>query len=229
MNDVSNLSDEIAIEESISRKRIAIFISGTGSNMDALLDACDEDGYPAAPILVLSNKASAKGLEKAKARGVTTAVVDHKEFGKDREAFERAIQVELEKHDIEFIALAGFMRVLTPWFIEKWQGRMINIHPSLLPSFPGLHTHQRAIDAKCRLHGCSVHYVTAGVDEGPIIGQAAVPVFPDDTPDTLAARVLVAEHKLYGACLEAAVLGDDNSSYVQMSDDPDAPYIISAP
>lgn len=209
--------------------RLAIFISGTGSNMEALLEACEEDDYPAKPVLVLANKASAGGLEKAKARGIQTVVVDHKAFGGDREAFEHAIQAELEKHDVEFIALAGFMRVLTPWFIGKWEGKMINIHPSLLPSFPGLHTHQRAIAAKCRLHGCSVHYVTAGVDEGPIIGQAAVPIFPDDTPDTLAARVLVAEHKLYPACLEAAVSDDQNSSYVQMSDDPDAPFIISAP
>ncbi len=229
MNDVSDLVDEIAIEEAVDPKRIAIFISGTGSNMEALLDACEEDGYPALPVLVLANKASAGGIEKAKARGIATAIVDHKTFGKDREAFERAIQAELEKHNVEFIALAGFMRVLTPWFIEKWEGKMINIHPSLLPSFPGLHTHQRAIDAKCRLAGCSVHFVTAGVDEGPIIGQAAVPIFPDDTAETLASRILITEHKLYPACLEAVLLGEDQTSYVQMNDDPDAPFIISAP
>ncbi|ACT59602.1 phosphoribosylglycinamide formyltransferase [Hirschia baltica] len=229
MNDVSDLVDEIAIEEAVDPKRIAIFISGTGSNMEALLDACEEDGYPALPVLVLANKASAGGIEKAKARGIATSIVDHKTFGKDREAFERAIQAELEKHNVEFIALAGFMRVLTPWFIEKWEGKMINIHPSLLPSFPGLHTHQRAIDAKCRLAGCSVHFVTAGVDEGPIIGQAAVPIFPDDTAETLASRILITEHKLYPACLEAVLLGEDQTSYVQMNDDPDAPFIISAP
>lgn len=229
MNDVTELNEELVAEEAIEPKRIAIFISGTGSNMEALLDACDEEGYPALPVLVLANKASAGGLEKAKARGIPTVVIDHTEFGKDREAFEKAIQIELELHRVEFIALAGFMRVLTPWFIEKWEGRMINIHPSLLPSFPGLHTHQRAIDAKCRLAGCSVHYVTAGVDEGPIIGQAAVPIFPDDNADTLAKRVLVTEHKLYPACLEAVLLGENATSYVQMNDDPDAPFIISAP
>ncbi len=229
MNDVSNLNEELVKEEAIAPRRIAVFISGTGSNMEALLDACEEDGYPALPVLVLANKPSAKGIEKAKARGIPTAIVDHKEFGKDREAFERAIQEKLEENNVEFIALAGFMRVLTPWFIEKWEGRMINIHPSLLPSFPGLNTHQRAIDAGCRLAGCSVHYVTAGVDEGPIIGQASVPIFPDDTADSLASRILVTEHKLYPACLEAVLLGETETSYVQMNDDPDAPFIISAP
>lgn len=211
----------------MTRKRLAIFISGRGSNMDALLEACDAADFPAEPVLVLSNKASAGGLEKAQARGIATAVVDHKAHD-GREAFEHAIQAELDAHNVEFIALAGFMRVLTPWLVSRWEGRMINIHPSLLPSFPGLHTHQRAINAKCRLAGCTVHYVTAGVDEGPIIGQAAIPILPGDTPDTLAQRVLVAEHKLYPACLKAALTGDDTTANIEIGP-VDTPFIISSP
>ena len=214
----------------IERKRLAIFISGRGSNMEALLRACEAPDFPAEPVLVLSNRPTAKGLETAAEWGVATAAIDHKTFGGDREAFEQAIQTELEAHNIEFIALAGFMRVMTPWLVSRWDKRMINIHPSLLPSFPGLHTHQRAIVAGCRLAGCTVHYVTPGVDEGPIIGQAAVPVMPDDTPDTLAARVLKAEHMLYPECLEAAIRGEMNRARVRLDDtDPQAPILIGHP
>ena len=214
----------------MNKKRLAIFISGRGSNMESLLRACEAPDYPADPALVLSNRPSAKGLEIAAARGIPTIAIDHKTFNGDRVTFETAIQAELEAHEIDFIALAGFTRVMTPWLVSRWEGRMVNIHPSLLPSFPGLHTHQRAIVAGCRLAGCTVHYVTPGVDEGPIIGQAAVPVMPDDTPDTLASRVLKAEHLLYPECLEAALRGEMKRARVQLIDtDPEAPILLGCP
>lgn len=188
----------------MNRLRLAILISGRGSNMEALLSAASAPDFPAKPVLVLSNRPDAKGLETASAQGFATASVDHKTFGKDREGFERAMQAALLAHNVEIIALAGFMRILTPWFVEQWQGRMINIHPSLLPKYPGLHTHQRAIEAGDAEAGCSVHYVTTGVDEGAVIAQARVPVESNDTPDSLAAKVLVEEHKLYPQALRAA-------------------------
>ncbi len=212
----------------INKTRIAIFISGRGSNMDAILDACEAQDYPAEPVLVLANKPDAKGLDAARARGIAAVAVDHKAYD-SRESFEKAIQAELSKANVEFIALAGFMRVLTEWFISRWEGRMINIHPSLLPSFPGLHTHRRAIDAGCRLTGCSVHYVTAGVDEGPIIGQAVVPIFKGDDEDTLAARVLKTEHKLYPACLRAVLENQDRAGCVSVNEDEANSFIISTP
>ncbi|MGH1420904.1 MAG: phosphoribosylglycinamide formyltransferase [Hyphomonas sp.] len=185
--------------------RLAIFISGRGSNMEALLEAAQADAnYPATPALVLSNRPDAAGLETARNSGVATAAIDHKPFGKDREAFERAIQAELEAAKIDIIALAGFMRVLTPWFVEKWEGRMINIHPSLLPKYKGLHTHQRALEAGDSEAGCTVHWVSAGVDEGEIISQSAIPILAGDTADTLAARILPVEHKLYPEALALA-------------------------
>jgi phosphoribosylglycinamide formyltransferase-1 len=158
-------------------------------------------------VLVLSNRANAAGLGVAAARGVPTAVVESRAFKGDRAAFEAALEAELARHGVEIIALAGFMRVLTADFVRRWEGRLINIHPSLLPSFPGLDTHARALAAGVRLHGCTVHLVTAGVDEGPIIAQAAVPVLPNDTEASLAARVLVAEHKLYPAALSWLAAG----------------------
>ena len=213
----------------MSRKRLAIFISGRGSNMDSLLNACQAVDYPAVPVLVLSNKPNAGGLDKAAARGVPTAVVDHRAYA-NREAFEKDVQEALIAANVEFIALAGFMRVLTPWFISRWEGRLINIHPSLLPSFPGLQTHRRAIEAGCRLAGCTVHHVTAGVDEGPIIGQAAVPVRPDDNDDSLAARVLTAEHMLYPVCLAAAIRNNPaRSAHVRMGGSADSPILLSTP
>jgi phosphoribosylglycinamide formyltransferase-1 len=183
------------------KKRAVILISGRGSNMAALLAAAAAPAYPASVALVLSNRADAAGLARAAAAGVPTAVVESRAFRGDREAFERAVEAELARHGAELVALAGFMRVLTPGFVHRWEGRLVNIHPSLLPAFPGLDTHARALAAGARLHGCTVHLVSAGVDEGPILAQAAVPVLDADTAETLAARVLEQEHLLYPAAL----------------------------
>ena len=173
-------------------KRIVILISGRGSNMEALLKA----RLPAEIVAVISNEPAAKGLATAQAQGIATAVVPHRAFA-DRAAFDAALAAEIDRHQPDWIVLAGFMRVLTEPFVARYLGRMVNIHPSLLPSFPGLHTHQRALDAGVRIHGCTVHFVTSGLDSGPIIIQAAVPVLPDDTEDSLAARVLAQEHRIY--------------------------------
>ena len=186
------------------RLNLAILISGRGSNMEALLAAASDPAYPARPVLVASNRPEAKGLETAAAVGIATAAVDHKAYGKDREAFERVLDAELEKAGTEIVALAGFMRVLTPWFVSRWDGRTINIHPSLLPKYKGLHTHRRAIEAGDAEGGCSVHWVSAGVDEGKVIAQTRVPILPGDTEDSLADRVLVQEHKLYPRALAMA-------------------------
>ncbi len=188
----------------MTRLKLAILISGRGSNMEALLSASEDPDYPARPVLVASNRPDAKGLETAAAAGIPTLAIDHKLYGKDREAFERALDKALTDAGTEIIALAGFMRVLTPWFVTRWEGRMINIHPSLLPKYKGLDTHQRAIDAGDAEAGCTVHWVSAGVDEGEIIAQAAVPILPGDTAETLAARTLPEEHKLYPRALALA-------------------------
>ncbi|MEL8055750.1 MAG: phosphoribosylglycinamide formyltransferase [Pseudomonadota bacterium] len=188
----------------MSRLRLAILISGRGSNMEALLEAAKAPNYPAQPVLVLSNKPNAKGLETARAAEVDALAIDHRPFGKDREAFEREMDKALKEAGVEIIALAGFMRVLTPWFVRQWSGRLINIHPSLLPKYPGLNTHQRAIEAGDTEAGCTVHWVTEGVDEGEIIAQATVPIAQNDTEETLAARVLPAEHQLYPKALAKA-------------------------
>jgi len=185
----------------MSRRRVAALISGRGSNMAALVAAAADPAYPAEIALVLSNRADAAGLAHAAARGVPTAVVESRAFRGDRAGFEAAMEAELARNRIEAIALAGFMRVLTPGFVARWEGRLVNIHPSLLPAFPGLDTHARALAAGVRLHGCTVHLVSAGVDEGPFLAQAAVPVLPDDTEATLAARVLAEEHRIYPAAL----------------------------
>lgn len=187
----------------MSAKRLGILISGRGSNMEALLAAAQTPGCPYQPVTVIANKPDAGGLEKARGFGIVAEAVDHKPFGKDREAFERAVDERLRAAGVELVALAGFMRVLTPWFVNTWAGRLINIHPSLLPKYPGVHTHERCLEAGDKVHGCTVHQVTAGVDEGPIIGQAEIDVLAGDTPDTLAARVLKAEHLLYPRCLAA--------------------------
>lgn len=184
----------------MTRKRVAVLISGRGSNLQALIDA-QGPFCPYEIVLVVSNIAGVQGLERAAAAGIETAVLEHRPFGKDREAFERALDARLRAAHIELVALAGFMRVLTGFFVGAWSNRLINIHPSLLPSFPGLHTHARAIEAGAKLAGCTVHWVTEGVDTGPIVGQAAVPVYPGDTPEALGARTLEAEHVLYPACL----------------------------
>ncbi|TRD18994.1 phosphoribosylglycinamide formyltransferase [Palleronia caenipelagi] len=188
-------------------KRVAILISGGGSNMLRLVESMEGD-HPARPCLVLSNDPEAGGLARAEALGVPTAAVDHRPFGKDRAAFEAALSGPLEAAAPDLICLAGFMRILTPGFVSKWAGRMLNIHPSLLPKYTGLHTHARAIAAGDTEAGCTVHEVTADLDEGPILGQARVPVQPDDTPDTLAARVLTAEHRLYPAVLRRVAGGN---------------------
>tara|TARA_R110000787_G_scaffold25398_10_gene71561 strand:+ start:72 stop:662 length:591 start_codon:yes stop_codon:yes gene_type:complete len=188
----------------MSRLNLAILISGRGSNMEALLKAAAAPDYPAKPVLVLSNRPDARGLETARASGVQAVAIDHKSFGKDREAFERAMDAALVGAGTQIIALAGFMRVLTPWFVNKWQGRMINIHPSLLPKYKGLDTHQRAIDAGDAEAGATVHWVSPGVDDGEIIQQASLPILPGDTADTLAARLLPVEHTLYPEALAKA-------------------------
>jgi len=188
-------------------KRVALLISGGGSNMLALVRDMAA-GHPAQPVLVLSNDPMAGGLVKAAALGVPTAAVDHRPFGRDRAAFEAELLKPLLAAEPDIICLAGFMRILTPDFIRRFEGRMLNIHPSLLPKYPGLHTHQRALDAGDTEAGCTVHEVTAELDAGPLLGQARVPVLPGDTADALAARVLVEEHRLYPAVLRRFAAGD---------------------
>jgi phosphoribosylglycinamide formyltransferase-1 len=185
------------------RRRTAILISGRGSNMAALLAAARDPAYPAEIVLVLSNRQDAGGLALATAAGVPVATIDHRSFKANREAHETAINAALAAAGIELVCLAGYLRLLTPVLVDAWHGRMLNIHPSLLPSFPGLNTHARALAGGVKLHGCTVHLVTQAMDEGPILAQAAVPVLPDDTEDVLAARVLVQEHIIYPAALAA--------------------------
>jgi phosphoribosylglycinamide formyltransferase-1 len=191
----------------MARKRVAILISGRGSNMVALIDAAKDAAYPAEIALVISNEPAAEGLQRAEAAGIRTAVVDHRKFGKDREAFERALQHELQARQIELVCLAGFMRLFTPWLVTRWTGRMLNIHPALLPAFRGLHTHERALEAGVKVHGATVHFVVPEVDSGPIIAQAAVPVLDRDTPETLAERVLAVELRLYPLALALVASG----------------------
>lgn len=185
----------------MARKRVAVLISGRGSNMVALIEAAKAKDYPADITLVVSNRPDAPGIAYARDAGIATTVIDHTGYGKNREAFERALQAELEKSGIEIVCLAGFMRLLTPWFIERWDGRMLNIHPALLPNFKGLHTHEQALAAGARQHGATVHFVTVGMDEGPTVCQAAVPVRDGDTVEALAARVLAVEHMIYPLAL----------------------------
>jgi len=188
-------------------KRVAIFVSGGGSNMRALVEDMTGD-HTGRPCLVLSNNADAGGIAWAQGQGIATEVVDHRPFGKDRPAFEAALSAALEAHAPDIICLAGFMRKLTEGFTDAWAGRMINIHPSLLPKYRGLHTHARALEAGDTEHGCTVHEVTAALDDGPILGQARIPVLPGDTAETLAERVLVQEHRLYPAVLRRFAAGE---------------------
>jgi phosphoribosylglycinamide formyltransferase-1 len=188
-------------------RRVAILISGGGSNMIRLVESMVGD-HPARCVLVASNDPSAAGLRRAAEMGITTAAVDHRAFKGDRAAFEAALQAELDKAAPDILCLAGFMRILTPGFVAQWEGRMLNIHPSLLPKYKGLHTHARALEAGDAEAGCTVHLVTAALDDGPVLGQARVPVLPDDTEDSLAARVLVQEHRLYPMVLERFAAGD---------------------
>jgi formyltetrahydrofolate-dependent phosphoribosylglycinamide formyltransferase len=189
------------------KKRVAVLISGRGSNMEALVRAAGAADYPAEIVGVLSNRADAPGLAFAAAAGIATAVRSHKDFS-GREAFDAALEEVLEGWRAEIVCLAGFMRVLTPGFVGKWEGRMLNIHPSLLPAFKGLDTHRRAIEAGVGEHGCTVHFVTAGLDDGPPILTARIPVLPGDTPESLAARVLVEEHRIYPEALAMVARGE---------------------
>lgn len=194
-------------------RRVAIFISGSGSNMVSLVKSMTGD-FPARPCVVLSNEAGAAGLDRADALDVPTEVVRHEPFGSDRAGFEHAIMGALAEHKPDLICLAGFMRRLTADFVDQWRGRMLNIHPSLLPKYKGLRTHERALAAGDTDHGCTVHEVTAVLDDGPILGQARVRVAPDDTPETLAARVLAREHILYPKVLRRFVEGEKTPIYL---------------
>lgn len=189
-----------------SKKNVAILLSGRGSNMSALLKAAENPDYPARICGVFSNRPGARGLAIAAEAGIKTAALDHKTFP-DRASFDAMINNQLHEWNADLVALAGFMRIFSDGFVASWHGRMINIHPSLLPLFKGLHTHQRALDAGVKLHGCTSHFVNAGVDDGPIILQAAVPVLYDDDADSLAARVLRAEHHLYPEALRLVASG----------------------
>lgn len=189
------------------RKRVAVLVSGRGSNMSALIDAAAAPDYPAEIVAVISNRPGAGALAIAEKAGVATSVIDHKAFA-SRALFDAALDAELRRVAPDIVCFAGFMRLLTPEFIDGWEGRMLNIHPALLPSFKGLDTHARALEAGVRLHGCTVHLVTAEMDAGPIIAQAAVPVLDDDDEDQLAARVLAAEHRLYPRALAMWARGE---------------------
>jgi phosphoribosylglycinamide formyltransferase-1 len=206
------------------RRRVAVLISGRGSNMQALVAAASDPAYPVEIVLVLSNKPNAAGLAFASDHKIATAVIDHRTFD-GRQEFEVALDAELVRHDVELVCLAGFMRVLTEWFINRWTGRLINIHPALLPSFKGLHTHERALAEGVKIHGCTVHHVVPDVDAGPIIAQAAVPVLDDDTPDSLGARVLEAEHQLYPMALALLVSGQTLKK-AKGSHSPDQPMLV---
>ncbi|PYE46026.1 phosphoribosylglycinamide formyltransferase-1 [Rhizobium sp. PP-F2F-G20b] len=198
---------EMDMSETASRKRVVVFISGGGSNMLALADACAAGDYPADIVGVISDRATAGGLEKAAARGIPTAAFERRDYA-DKAAHEAAILDHVETLRPDLLCLAGYMRLLTGAFISRYEGRILNIHPSLLPEFPGLHTHQRALDAGRTEAGCTVHFVTEGMDEGPVILQTRVPVLEGDTAETLAARVLTVEHKTYAEALRMVVSGD---------------------
>jgi phosphoribosylglycinamide formyltransferase-1 len=191
----------------MDKKRVAVLISGRGSNMMALIEAAKAHDYPAEIALVVSNRPEAQGLARAREQGVATAIVDHMAFGDDRESFERALDGELQAQRIELVCLAGFMRLLTPWFVGRWSGRMLNIHPALLPQLKGLHTHRRALAAGLREHGATVHFVVPTMDSGPIVAQERVPVCAGDSEETLAQRVLAAEHRIYPQALRALAEG----------------------
>ncbi len=191
----------------MTKKRVAVLISGRGSNMAALIEAAEAEDYPAEIVLVVSNRPDAAGLAHAREAGIATAVVDHASYGADREAFERALDAALSAQRIDIICLAGFMRLLSPWFVTRWSGRMLNIHPALLPQFKGLHTHRRALEAGVARHGATVHFVVPEMDSGPIVVQESVPVMKNDTEETLAARVLEIEHRIYPRALRLLAEG----------------------
>ncbi len=210
----------------MSRKRVAVLISGRGSNMAALIEAAKAKDFPAEIVLVLSTRPQAAGLQIARAAGIACEIVDHTTFGKDRAAFERALQSALEQQRIDLVCLAGFMRLLTDGFVEAWRGRMINVHPALLPAFKGLDTHKRALEAGAKVHGATVHFVVPEMDSGPIIMQGAVAVRADDNAETLAARVLAVEHRIYPLALrlvaEGRVRVEDGRCLIDGAPVPDA-------
>lgn len=197
----------IEMARDLAKRRVAILISGRGSNMTALIKAAKAKDYPAEIVLVISNIAGAGGLAKAAEAGIETATIESRSFGKDREAFEHKLQEALVAHNIELVCLAGFLRLLTPWFVKQWEGRMLNIHPALLPAYKGLHTHERALADGVKIHGATVHFVVPEMDSGPIVMQGAVAVRDDDTPDTLARRVLGVEHQIYPDALQLVASG----------------------
>ncbi len=195
------------IEPRAEKLRVAVLISGRGSNMEALIEAAKAADYPAAIVVVISNNADAAGLAYARHAGIATSIVDHRPFKEDRAAFERALDAQLNAHRVEFVCLAGFMRLLTADFVRRWRGRMLNIHPALLPQFKGLHTHRRALEAGVREHGATVHFVVPEMDSGPIVLQGSVAVRDGDTEETLAQRVLDVEHRIYPQALRMVAEG----------------------
>ena len=201
----------------MTRKRVAVLISGRGSNMAALIEAARAPDYPAEIVLVVSNRPDAVGLARARDAGIATLIVDHTPFGNDREAFERALDAAIAPHRIDLICLAGFMRLLTPWFVARWSGRLINIHPALLPQFKGLHTHRRALAAGVKRHGATVHFVVPDTDSGPTILQDSVSVIEGDTEETLAARVLEVEHRIYPQALR--LVAEGRATFVPAGDE----------
>lgn len=214
----------------MSRNRVAILISGRGSNMAALIEAAQHPDYPAEIVLVVSNRPDAGGLATAGAAGIATAVVDHTAYGKDRAAFDAALQAVLVQHDIAFVCLAGFMRLLTAGFVTQWQGRMLNIHPALLPSFKGLDTHQRALETGVKIHGATVHFVVPEMDSGPIVAQGAVAVHDDDSEAALAARVLAVEHRIYPLALKLLAEGrialDGERCRIEAAPAPEGAFVV---
>jgi phosphoribosylglycinamide formyltransferase-1 len=194
-------------EKPAGKKRVAVLISGRGSNMVALIEAAKAEDYPAEIVLVVSNQPDAAGLARAREAGIETAIIDHLQFGEDRGSFEQALDAQLQQHHTDLVCLAGFMRLLTPSFVRRWSGRMLNIHPALLPQFKGLHTHRRALEAGVERHGATVHFVVPEMDSGPIVAQESVPVLEDDTEETLARRVLEVEHRIYPQALRLVAEG----------------------
>jgi phosphoribosylglycinamide formyltransferase-1 len=188
----------------VNKKSVAVLISGSGTNLQALIDACAAPDFPAKIVLVISNKEDAYGLKRAEAAKISAKVISHKNFP-DREAFDAELHKEITAAKAEYVCLAGFMRLLTAGFVQKWQGRMINIHPSLLPSFKGINTHEQALKAGVRIHGCTAHHVIPEMDSGPIIIQAALKVLPHDTPESLNNRILELEHKIYPLALRKII------------------------
>ncbi len=201
----------------MTRRKIAVLISGNGSNLQSLIDACAAPVYPAEITLVISNKGDAYGLKRAEAAGIRTEIISHRDFP-DREAFDQKLHGTISASGVEYVCLAGFMRLLTPGFVDKWRGRMLNIHPALLPAFKGIHTHERVLEAGMKIHGCTVHHVVPEMDSGPIIMQGAVPVLDNDTPETLGRRVLDVEHIIYPLALRKVLAPEQANTAATATD-----------